>query len=160
MTRLTDHFTLSELTHSDVAVRLLIDNDPSELIVAHLKEMCTELLEPMRTFLGGLPVQVSSGYRSKRLNAAIGGSARSQHCVGAAIDFTVSGLSPRQAFKQIHAGRHHLKYDQLILEFGRWVHISYAPVNPRKQALIARKVTSRSMLGRTVVKTVYDSFVS
>jgi hypothetical protein len=130
--KLSAHFDLSEFTTSEVAARKGIINDPPALIYPNLKATA-EGLEQVRTLLGGKPILISSGYRSAGLNKAVGGSKNSQHVIGQAADFTCPGYGgPRQVVEAL-IGK--LEYDQLILEFDRWVHISFSEA-PRKQVLI------------------------
>jgi zinc D-Ala-D-Ala carboxypeptidase len=136
MTRLTDHFTLEELTQSETAARRRIDNTPSSTIVENLTRTA-QTLEQVRTLLGARPVQVSSGYRSPALNAAVGGAASSAHMTGLAADFICPGFgSPLEICRKIAASN--ITFDQLIQE-GTWVHIGLAPAGqkPRLQILTA-----------------------
>lgn len=139
--RLSDHFTLAEMTHSQTAVRSGLDNTPDEVTVQNLRQLVEHVLEPLRLYLGK-PVLISSGYRSKAVNAAIGGAASSQHCLGQAADIQVHTLTVAnlaQTIRQLG-----LPYDQLIDEFGDWVHVSYGP-RQRREALIARKVNGKTI---------------
>ena len=140
---LTKHFTLLEFTASDAARRLRIDNTPGTTALPALQRLA-ELMEQVRDVLGGVPVLISSGYRSAALNAAVGGSATSAHLLGLAADFTAPAFgSPRAICQElIVAG---LVWDQLILERpsaaepdGRWVHIGLPQLGkPRRQILTA-----------------------
>lgn len=122
---LTPHFTLAEMTRSATASRKGIRNVPGQAETAALKALCVNVLEPVRAHFGR-PVIVTSGYRSPRLNVAVGGSASSQHCRGEAADFTVAGILNMAV---CHWIRTNLKFDQLIYEFGEsgWVHCSWSP---------------------------------
>jgi hypothetical protein len=141
---MTENFSLEELTFSQTATRLGINNKPSPIVMFNLKETATQL-ERVRAFLNA-PINISSGYRSPTLNRAIGGSATSAHCLGFAVDFTARrfGDVPKivQAIK--NSG---IKYDQLIDEYsdggGGWVHISFHP-NMRQQTLKAVKVQGKT----------------
>ncbi len=130
--KLSPHFDLSEFTTSEVAARKGIINDPPELIVEKLKATAAGM-EQVRKLLGDRPVLISSGYRSAGLNKAVGGSKTSQHVVGEAVDFTCPSFGPPRQIVEALIGK--LSYDQLILEFDRWVHISFSDA-PRKQVLI------------------------
>ena len=138
--RLSPHFSLAEVTASQTAVRRGIANDPPQAAIAALKKLCTEVLEPVRLHFDR-PVIVSSGYRSPELNRAIGGSGSSQHCKGEAADFTVPGVSVLDLAQWI---QRNLNYDQLIYEFGRWVHVSYRSGRLRNQELSARRIAGRT----------------
>lgn len=133
--RLSKHFTLEEFTFSQTATRLMLDNTPTDAEIESLKRLCIEVLEPVREHFDR-PVRISSGYRGPELNRAVRGSRNSQHCKGEAADFTVSGVSVYDLCKWMERN---LNYDQLIQEFGRWVHVSYGP-RMRNQELTARKV--------------------
>ena len=119
--RLTPHFTLKELTVSQTATRLGLNNEPTEEHIENLTALCSEILEPLRMMLGK-PVIVTSGYRCHHLNALIGGSPTSQHKLGEAADIWVPGMSTEDLMGVICESFDH---DQVIDEFGRWVHISF-----------------------------------
>lgn len=129
---LSPHFTLAELTVSQSAARLGIDNNPPPAVIKALERTALGL-EGVRMLLGA-PVLVSSGYRSPALNKAVGGSVKSQHMTGQAVDFICPGFgSPAQIVRAIIKSG--MQYDQVIVEFDRWVHLSFSD-KPRKQALI------------------------
>lgn len=129
---LSTHFTLEELTHSQAAARHDIDNRPPESALTNMRDFLCPGLEQVRELLGH-PLLISSGYRSQRLNASIGGSATSQHMFGLAADFTCPAygtpLAIAHAIKQ--SG---IEFDQLLYEFDSWVHISFVK-QPRLQVL-------------------------
>ena len=141
MHRLTDHFTLAEMTVSQTASRKGIKNTPGAAETEALYQLCKNVLEPVRQHFGK-PVIVTSGYRSPRLNRAIGGSSTSQHCKGEAADFTVAGAPNADVLDWMHRN---LNYDQLIDEFnpGGWIHVSYSP-RMRNQELSARRRYGRT----------------
>lgn len=142
MTYLSPHFTLAEFVHSQTAARLGLDNDPPLEIVAALKRTA-QGLEAVRTRLGGVPILISSGYRSPEVNARVGGSDRSQHMRGEAADFTAPRFgTPRQIVDAL--AESDVPYDQCILEFGQWVHISFRD-KPRRQALIIDRTGTRPL---------------
>ena len=115
-------FSLDELTFSQTAVRLGIDNTPS-IDIANQLCFTAYQLDKVRELLGH-PMLVSSGYRSKELNAAVHGSRTSSHMAGEAVDFTCPGFgSVRDVFDKIR--KSDIEFDQLIVEFGRWVHIGF-----------------------------------
>ena len=126
------YFTLDELTFSDTATRLHIDNTPPAAIVTVLKDTA-QRLDQVRDLLGG-PVQIVSAYRSAALNSAMGGVAGSDYTTGHGVDFICrsAGTSLQICQKIIKAG---IKFDQLIQE-GSWVHISFDP-QMRNQVLTA-----------------------
>lgn len=140
--KLTDHFSLEEMTASDIAVRHSINNNPSGDIVVNLRRLA-EFLEKVRLLLNK-PIHINSAYRSPEVNNLLGSKPTSQHCYGCAADIKVGGLTPDQVVKAVV--KSDLKYDQIIREFDSWVHISI-PINetvkPRKQALIIDKTGTR-----------------
>lgn len=119
------HFTLEEATHSDTAIRQGIDNQPSTLQLENMK-LAALGMEKVRDELGGKGITVNSWLRLPAVNVAVGGSKVSSHMDGWAVDFTCPGFGNTLAVaKAIEASG--IKYDQIIHEFGRWVHISFAP---------------------------------
>ena len=139
--QLTEHFTLHEMTVSQTAARKGIRNVPGAAEIAALTLLCEKVLEPVRTHFGR-PVIVSSGYRSPRLNVAIGGSQTSQHCRGEAVDFTIPGVSNLEVVRWMHKT---LNYDQLIYEFGErgWIHVSFSKDRMRNMELSAKRIGGR-----------------
>ena len=134
--RLSEHLDLSEVIRSESAKRNGISNMPSEEHIANFKLLAEHIFEPVRAYFR-VPIHISSGYRSIELNAKIGGSKTSQHCEGCAADFNVKGMSPDAVVRAIVTAD--IPYDQVILEFDSWVHISIPTVKgstPRKQALV------------------------
>lgn len=132
MTKLTEHFTLEELTFSQTATRKGIDNEPSDAVKRNL-ETLAKGLEQVRAILLS-SIHISSGYRSPALNKLIGGSAKSAHMDGYAADFTSPSFgNPEAIVRQLK--RTGIKCDQCIME-GTWVHISFAP-EMRNQFLTA-----------------------
>ena len=130
---LSPHFTLAEMTVSQTAARKGLDNTPSEAVIAKLRKTA-QGLEGVRVVLGGAPIIISSGYRSPAVNSAVGGARKSQHLTGEAVDFTAPRFgSVVEVFNAIKSSG--IKYDQLIQEFGSWVHLSFSDT-PRGQALI------------------------
>ena len=130
--KLSEHFTLEEMILSQTAARKDIDNTPTPAIVVNLR-LTVATLEDIRTLLG-VPILVSSGYRSPALNKAVGGSKISAHMQGLAADFTAPGFGTvLQVARKIAASE--IAYDQLIYEFGSWVHIGLSTGPPRQQNL-------------------------
>jgi uncharacterized protein YcbK (DUF882 family) len=127
------YFTLDELTVSDTAQRKGIDNTPDAIAVANLKALVENILDPLRSAYGR-PITVTSGYRSNRLNTAVGGAVGSQHMSGQAADITVGTAAQNKALYEL-IQRLKLPYDQLIsakYKYG-WVHVSYDPKRNRRQ---------------------------
>jgi hypothetical protein len=143
---LSKSFTLNELTKSQEATRLGIENIPNEEHIENLKILCEKILQPIRDFYG-MPVSVSSGYRSAALCEAVGSSSKSQHTKGQAADFEIFGVANKDLADFVVKN---LDYDQCILEFWNendpnsgWVHCSYNPSGNRKQFLKAEKLNGR-----------------
>lgn len=143
--KLTNNFTLEELTKSETALRQGIDNTPTVEVVENLKVLCEKVLQPVRDHFGR-GVKVNSGFRSLAVNAAVGGvqgAKPSDHTRGMAADIEIPGLPNAELAEWIEAN---LEYTQLILEFytqgvpdSGWVHVSYDPANLKKQSLTAVK---------------------
>ena len=140
--KLSDNFSLNELTKSQTAERKGIDNTPGPNHQENLKSLCEMILQPVRDHFGQV-VSVSSGYRSPELCVAIGSSTQSQHAKGEAADFEIFGVSNKELADWINEN---LDYDQLILEYWKesdpnsgWVHCSYTNGSNRKQYLRAYK---------------------
>ncbi|MBM3345003.1 MAG: peptidase M15 [Betaproteobacteria bacterium] len=129
--RLTDHFHLAHLTASETAERKGIANSPLPEHVDNLRRLAAGL-EQVQALLGH-PLEISSGYRCAELNRAVGGTDASQHTLGMAADFTCPQFgSPVEIVAAIQASD--IPFDQCILEFGRWVHISFSS-SPRGRVL-------------------------
>jgi hypothetical protein len=141
--QISKHLSLAEVSRSETAKRKGISNTPSGEHLENFKKLAENIFEPIREHFG-VPIHISSGYRSKELNSAIGGSLSSQHCQGEAIDIDMDGTSitNAQIFNYIKSN---LNFDQLIWEFGTdgnpdWVHVSYESTGKqRKQILKAVK---------------------
>lgn len=128
--KISEHLDLSEVTRSETAKRKGVSNEPTPEHLENFKKLAEHVFEPIRKHFG-VPIHISSGYRSKALNAAVGGSATSQHCKGEAIDIDMdgssNGVTNKKVFDYIKAN---IKFDQMIWEFGTdnapdWVHVSY-----------------------------------
>jgi len=123
--QLSNHFSLDEATFSETAVRLGINNQPSEAQLANMK-IAAEGMEKVREILGGKGIRINSWLRLPEVNVAVGGSKVSSHMDGWAIDFVCPSFgTPLDVCKAIEASG--LKFDQMIHEFARWTHISFAP---------------------------------
>ncbi len=135
---MTPHFSLNEFTKSDTAIRLGINNIPGTIARQNLETLCKEVLEPIRQYFNK-PVRVTSGYRSRALNDAVGSKPSSDHVQGCAADIEITGIPNIDVATWI---RDKLDYHQVILEFFRyddpnagWVHVSYRKNGNRKQVL-------------------------
>lgn len=137
--KLSKNFSLSEITHSNTAKRLGIDNEPTETHLQNMQHLVDNLLQPLRDAVG--PIRVSSGYRNPALNRAIGGSRSSQHCKGEALDiqFWQNGKMMNELIYEwiLDSG---IEFDQMINEFDfAWIHISLKKKGSRNQVLEAFK---------------------
>jgi zinc D-Ala-D-Ala carboxypeptidase len=147
--RISKHISYKEATQSQTATRLGIPNAPGEYEIQNMQLLAEKVFEPLREFFD-VPIYVSSFYRSKELNKAIGGSSRSQHCEGRAIDLddVYGGVTNAEMFQFI---ANILDYDQLIWELGNdenpaWVHVSYVSEDQnRKQMLRATKKNGKTI---------------
>lgn len=140
--KLSENFTLKELTDSETALRLGLDNTPNQVETANLKRLA-EFLEKVRSLLNK-PIIINSGFRSKAVNDAIESNDRSQHRLGCAADIRVPGMTPNEVCSRIF--KSDLQFDQLIREFDSWTHISIPntpDAKPRRSALIIDKTTPR-----------------
>jgi len=140
MTKLTEHFTLEELTHTD---HREFDNTPNDAEKANLERLAL-FLEQVKEVLGGKPIMVNSAFRCKQVNDAVGSKDTSQHRIGCAADIRVPSMTPDEVVKAVIASG--IPYDQVIREFDRWTHISVtntADGSPRRQALIIDKTGTR-----------------
>ena len=151
--KLSENFSLQELTKSQTADRKGIDNTPSAEHQENLKSLCTHVLQPIRDHFSRV-VTISSGYRSPELCVAIGSKTTSQHAKGEAADFEIFGVSNKELADWIH---YNLNYDQLILEYWKesdpnsgWVHCSFSQNQKRRQYLKATKINGA---------TKYDAMV-
>jgi putative chitinase len=149
--QLSEHFNLREFTRSETAMRRGIDNTPGPVHAKNLQRVCEKILEPVRNHFSR-SVRINSGYRGPALNSAVGGSSKSQHCNGEAVDFEIDGLPNPELAKWV---ADNCEFDQIILEFynpkegpnSGWVHASYCEGNNRKQIMTAVQEN-----GKTVYK--------
>lgn len=148
--QLTENFNLRELTKSETALRHGLDNTPNEVVIENLRNLCTYVLQPLRTAYG-VPITINSGYRAPEVNAAVGGSKTSDHCRGQAADIEIAGVANADLANYI---AQYFNFTQLILEFytpgipdSGWVHVSYDPNNLKRQCLTAMREH-----GKTVYK--------
>ncbi len=149
--KLTPNFARWEFTVSDTATRRDISNIPDAEQWLNLKALSLTCLEPARAAMG--PIRITSGYRCPALNTAIGGATTSQHMVGEAADIIPMTKSLAALFVWLHAN---VPFDQLIWEFGDWVHVSHKREGEnRRQALLAYRKD-----GKTVYAPITDEQIN
>lgn len=143
--QLTKNFTLEEMLRSQTATRLNIIKQfiPPQSVIDNLTTLCKKVLQPLRDKIRKA-VSVSSGYRSPKVNKAIGGATNNQHLKGQAADISAGGFTPEQLYQ--HIKNSDLVFDQLIQEFDQWVHVSYNPITKdnRRQCLRAIKQNGKT----------------
>jgi len=144
---ISKHISDKEGVYSRTALRRGIDNTPTEEHKVNMVELAENIFEPLRMHVGG-PIKINSFYRSPELNKAIGGSSKSQHCNGQAIDIddTFGRMTNAEMFRFI---KDHLNFDQMIWEFGddknpNWVHVSYVGKENRNRCLKAYKENGKT----------------
>lgn len=152
--KLSNNLTLGEMTRSNTAKRLGIDNSPTETHLSNMRFLAERIFQPIREHFG-VPIYISSGYRSKNLNRAIGGSQNSAHCHGLALDIDMdnrgSEVTNRDVFDFV---LNNLKFDQLIAEYPSngnpaWVHVGINLEYPnRNEILVAKKVKGKTVYSR------------
>lgn len=126
------NFKMSELIHSNTAVKYNINNMPDINSLDNLLNLIVYCLQPIRELIKK-PMIVTSGYRNARVNQLVKGVAASQHLKGQAVDFTIKGMNPNQIIKIVKESD--LEFDQLINEYNKWVHISFLKGKNRRQIL-------------------------
>lgn len=149
--KLSEHLDLSEVTRSESAKRKGIANNPTPEHLENFKKLAENVFEPIRKHFG-VPIHISSGYRSKALNAAVGGSPTSDHCYGRAIDIDMDGSSSEVSNNDIfHWIKDNLQFKQLIAEFPDaygnlgWVHVAYGDGLNKNDIIIAVKKGTKTM---------------
>ena len=148
MEKISDHITLREAIKSNTALRLNINNIPNDYQIGNMVAISQHIFEPLRKWVGGA-IRINSFFRSEDLNKAIGGSSRSQHCQGRAMDIDDNHGHKTNAemFEYI---KQNLSFDQMIYEFGddsnpAWVHISYVSKDQnRGRCLRAEKIDGKT----------------
>lgn len=140
--QLSEHFSLKELTTSEIAERKGLDNMPNGVELDNLVRLANKLEEVRKAI--GKPIMINSAFRSIEVNEAVGGVKTSQHCLGCAADIRVPNMSPDEVVRAII--KSDIQYDQLIREFDSWTHISIPNLpeqTPRNQTLIIDKAGTR-----------------
>lgn len=148
--KLSKNFTIAEYIKSQTATRKDIDNSLSKDHLESAKLLFAKVVQPVREQWG--VTVINSGYRSLALNKAVGGSSKSQHCKGEAVDLECVGASNAEVAQWIEST---LEFDQLILEFytpgdprSGWVHVSYKESNNRKSVLTASKIKGKTVYSK------------
>tara|TARA_Y100001963_G_scaffold91835_1_gene126455 strand:- start:1676 stop:2140 length:465 start_codon:yes stop_codon:yes gene_type:complete len=145
---ISKHISYKEATHSATALRRDLDNTPNDKQLKCMEEVAENLFEPLREWVGG-PIKVNSFFRGEPVNTAIGGSRKSQHMKGQAIDIDDT-FGHKTNAEMYHYIKDNLDFDQMIWEFGdknnpNWLHISWVSHRPnRKKLTIAKKVNGRT----------------
>ena len=148
MERFSKHVSWKEGTHSNTALRRGLDNTPNEDQIKCMKDIAEGLFEPLREWVGG-PIKINSFFRGEPVNTAIGGSTRSQHMKGQALDLDDT-FGHKTNAEMYHYIKDNLDFDQLIWEFGddknpNWIHVSYVTHRPnRKKLTIAKRVNGKT----------------
>ena len=148
MERFSKHVSWKEGTHSNTALRRGLDNTPNEDQIKCMKEIAEDLFEPLREWVGG-PIKINSFFRGEPVNTAIGGSTRSQHMKGQALDLDDT-FGHKTNAEMYHFIKDNLDFDQLIWEFGddknpNWIHVSYVTHRPnRKKLTIAKRIDGKT----------------
>lgn len=144
--RLSNNFYLEEFVVSQTAERHGYKNEPNAKQIENLRLLCVNVLQPLRDIIK-VPVFINSGFRSFDVNAAVGGRFNSQHLEGKAADFVVPSMNLVDVF---NITLQKLSFDQLIYEFGKWIHVSWNGEKNRNEVLFSKKVYG---------KTVYEKVV-
>lgn len=135
MIKLTENFTLNEMVYSVTAQANKIDNRPSVQVIENLRQLCINVLQPLRDYLG-CPVKITSGFRCATLNKKIGGVANSGHLMGFCADFIVPNRNLHDVFLYI---KNNLPYQQVLFEYNKtdkWIHVDYrGNKNTKHQAI-------------------------
>ena len=139
--RLTQNFCLDEFTISQEAERHGYRNEPNEKQIENLKLLCVNVLQPLREIIG-VSIFINSGFRSFNINAAVGGKFNSQHLEGKAADFIVPSMNLVEVFNII---LQKFLFDQLIYEFGKWIHVSWNGDKNRNEVLLSKKVYGKAV---------------
>ena len=149
---ISKHISYKEATYSNTATRKGIDNIPNDEQLNNMELIAEKIFEPLRKHVGG-PIKINSFFRCPKLNEAIGGSSKSQHCHGQAIDLDDTFGKATNA-EMYHWIKNNLDFDQMIWEFGdddnpAWVHVSYvSPEKNRNRCLKAYKYKGKTNYAR------------
>lgn len=152
--KLSDHFSLNEMTKTSYRKYLILNKEEAIRYLDNLHDLCDCILEPVRSLIN-VPVIITSGFRYKKLNKAIGGSKNSQHIVGKAADIEFLGIHEGKelldTFNKIAFSS--IKYSQIIYEFGQWIHIGLQDPD-----LYPGKIQQKLIAERFKNRTIYRDF--
>lgn len=142
-TKITEHFTIEEMTRSEAAIRNGLDNSVPNHLIANMRKVAS-VLEIIRSHFNA-PIKVTSCYRSQDVNKAVGGSKTSAHCFAHAADFEVVGVANLDVCRWV--AENIPDFDQVIYEFGPggWCHLGFTTKEPRKQLLSAVKENGKTV---------------
>lgn len=152
--KISNHISFKEAVKSNTALRLGIKNEPNDYQITNMVGVAVNVFEPLRQYVGG-PIKINSMFRCEALNLAIGGSERSQHCEGRAIDLDDT-FGYKTNAEMFHYIRENLNFDQLIWEFGDdnnpdWVHVSYISKEENRSRCLRAEIVN----GRTNYRMIY-----
>ena len=148
MRQISEHISYKEGVHSNTALRLNLDNNPNAEQLQCMHDIGLYLFEPLREWVGG-PIKINSFYRGEPVNTAIGGSKKSQHMKGQALDLDDT-FGHKTNAEMFHYIKDNLDFDQMIWEFGdddnpNWIHVSYVTYRSnRKKLTLAKKVEGKT----------------
>lgn len=128
MTQLSQHFSLEEMTYSQIGARLGIDSTAPPQVFRNLVRLCDQILEPLRNAISR-PIVVSSGYRCAELNKIVHGSTNSDHLRGSAADITAPGMSLDELADKVRTLAPYVPLKQAIVEYASWMHVSCTPAD-------------------------------
>jgi len=153
MEKISNHISYKEAIKSNTATRLGINNIPNDYQITNMVGVAVNVFEPLREYVGG-PIKINSFFRCEDLNRAIGGSSRSQHCEGRAIDLDDT-FGHKTNAEMFHYIRENLNFDQLIWEFGNdknpdWVHVSYVSKEENRGRVLQAEIIN----GKTMYKII------
>ena len=153
MEKISNHISYKEAIKSNTATRLGINNIPNDYQITNMVGVAVNVFEPLREYVGG-PIKINSFFRCEDLNRAIGGSSRSQHCEGRAIDLDDT-FGHKTNAEMFHYIKENLNFDQLIWEFGNdknpdWVHVSYVSKEENRGRVLQAEIIN----GKTTYKII------
>ncbi|MEW6506155.1 MAG: D-Ala-D-Ala carboxypeptidase family metallohydrolase [Bacteroidota bacterium] len=152
-TKLSASFYLNEFTISQEAERHGYKNEPNEKQIENLRLLCVNVLQPLREIIN-VPIYINSGFRSFDVNAAVGGRFNSQHLEGKAADLVVPSMNLADVFNIV---LERISFDQLIYEFGKWIHVSWNGEKNRNEVLLSKKLNRKTIYEKVTGELKYVS---